>query len=117
MGSRINVGDSRLAREQETGTERHKNSETETDTGTEMEETPAGRESNRAKLRGQRQSRSGEARGGPRTGGEGSGRQSVPEGDGELSLPPQMPPQTLSLSQEDGSTALPDDNAVCANFN
>lgn len=47
----------------------------------------------------------------------GSGRRSVWEGDGELSLLLQMPPQTLSLSQEDGSTALPDDNAVCANFN
>lgn len=42
---------------------------------------------------------------------------SVWEGERERSLPQMPTPPTLSLSQEDGSTALPDDNAVCANFN
>lgn len=58
-----------------------------------------------------------EAREAERRVGPSSGQGPVCEGEGELSHLQMPPPQTLSLSQEDGSTALPDDNAVCANFN
>lgn len=57
-----------------------------------------------------------EAREAARRVGPAAGRDQCGRGRGSFPIS-RCSPQTLSLSQEDGSTALPDDNAVCANFN
>lgn len=80
---------------------------------TEMEETQADTRSIGEKLKRCKE----KSRGGCGERWGSSGQESL-GGRRGLSLLLQMPPpNAVSLSQEDGSTALPDDNAVCANFN
>ena len=81
---------------------------------TEMEETQAGTRSIGEKLKRCKE----KSRGGCGDRWGSNGQESLGVGaEGGSPFFSRCPPQTLSLSQEDGSTALPDDNAVCANFN
>lgn len=102
------MGDSVLAREQEMGTERHKNSETETDTAPEMEETQAGKESHRAKLRDRGRDVRGEGRGGRQDRwGPPVGSSQCRRGMGSSPFFPRCPPKPcLSLRKMDPPPSL-----------